>query len=336
MKAAVLLLLVVLCCSAQHAGNATRLMQERRYSEAAAEFEQALAAEPENDTLRIQYATCLFAEERNDAARAQFEMERRRLGDRTGLIYYLGLLDVRAGRFAEAIAKLEPLELNPVFPKAAYYLGLAWSSSGQTARALVALELAARNNPHDSEIHYRLARLYTSTGRTEDANGQYKVYREAREGERVVEQEAPPCLEALRTKPIDEARKICGRVAAPGDAGRLVLLGRLYVQAGAYSDAVDCLREAAKIDPRSFEASHYLGLSLFALKRYPEALIPLQKAAELNPQYFDTLNLLAKTLHVLGRDDEALPVLERAHKLDPSDVQVTAVLQKLRAAAASR
>ena len=56
-----------------HAGKAMQLMQDRRYSEAAVEFEKALAADPNDDTVRIQYATCLFAQERNAVAASSDE-----------------------------------------------------------------------------------------------------------------------------------------------------------------------------------------------------------------------------------------------------------------------
>src|ERR1022692_2813135 len=82
--------------AASHLGKAVRLMQDRLFSEAAAEFEQALAVDPNNDEVRIRYATCLFAQQRDGEARKQFEIERQRLGDRPGLNYYLGRLDLRA------------------------------------------------------------------------------------------------------------------------------------------------------------------------------------------------------------------------------------------------
>src|SRR5580693_4617499 len=98
--------------SASRVGKAVRLMQDRLFSEAAAEFEQALAVDPNNDEVRIQYATCLFAGERNGEARKQFEIERQRLGDRPGLNYFLGRLDLRANDFTSAIKKLAPLKSN--------------------------------------------------------------------------------------------------------------------------------------------------------------------------------------------------------------------------------
>ncbi len=318
--------------AAAHVGKAVRLMQDRRFGEAAAEFEQALAADPNNDAVRIQYATCLFAQERNGEARKQFEIERRRLGDLPGLNYYLGRLDLRDSDFTSAIQKLAPLESNPAFSIVSLYLGLAYLSAGQPERAQECLERAARNNPRDPEVHYRLARFYSTAGRTDDANREYKVYRDLRESQRIAEQEGGLCRDALRTQPIAEARTVCQRIADPHDSRRLILLGQLYSESGAFSDAIDPLRQAVKLDPESFEAWNSLGLSLFRLKRYAEALSPLRKAASLNPQFLDTLTLLASTLHALGDDAGALPVLERAHNLNPDDTKMTAVLEQLRAA----
>lgn len=317
--------------AAAHVGNAVRLMQESHYSEAALEFERALASDPNNDALRIQYATCLFAAERNDDARKQFESERQRLGSTPGIEYYLGLLDLRAEKYASAIGRLKPLEENPAFPRASFYLGQAYLSEGQPDAARASLERAARNNPHDPDVHYRLARVYSTTGRADDANREYAAYRSAREEQRIVEQEAPACMDALQKHETAKSREICQRLAGDSaNATRLVLLGRLYSGAGDFDDAVPPLQRATALDPRLFEAWHFLGLSLYGLHRYQEAVAPLRKAAELNPQYFDTLSLLAKALYAQGDYPAALPVMERAHDLNPADTQLAAVLASLR------
>jgi len=318
--------------ASSHIGKAVRLMQDRLFSEAATQFEQALAEDPNNDVVRIQYATCLFAQQRNDEARKQFEIERQRLGDRPGLNYYLGRLDLRANDFTAAIKKLAPLESDPALSDAAFYLGVAYMSAGQQARALECLERAARNNPRDPQVHYRLGRVYSLAGRTDDADREYKLYRDSQESQRAAEQDGHECKDALRNLPIAEARIVCQRIADPHDARRLILLGELYSQNGAFSEAIEPLRQAVKLDPDSFDAWNSLGRSLFGLKRYREALPPLQKAASLNPEFFSTLTLLASTLHALGDDAAALPVLERAHNLNPDDAQVAARLDQLRAA----
>lgn len=323
--------------SAAHTGKAVRLMQNRSYGEAATEFEQALAADPNDDNVRIQYATCLFAQERNDDARKQFDILRQRRGEWPGLEYYIGLLDFRADNFASAIRGLEPLKTNPAFPKASLYLGLAYQSEGQTKPALENLERAARDNARDPQAHYRLGRLYSTSGRADDAAREYKLYKDLDASQRLAEDYGSACMDALRSRPIALARPICERITdssgdGSNDPGRLTLLGRLYVQAGAFPDALAPLRRAVELDPDSFDAWNYLGVSLYSMRRYQEALTPLRKASALNPLLFDTLNMLAATLHDMGDDVSALPILERAHNLSPDDAAMAGALEKMRAA----
>jgi len=319
-----------------HIGKAVRLMEQRQFDQAAVELEAALAADPNNDQVRIQYATCLFAEERNEEARRQFEIERRRFGDAPGLSYYLGRLDLRANDYASAIQRLAPLESNPAFLKAPLYLGLAYMGAGQPARALECLAVAAKRNPRDPEVHYRLARAYSMANRDDEANREYKLYRETTENQRLAEIGGSDCADALRIRPIAQARVICQPLADPDDSHRLILLGQLYCDHRAFADAVEPLRRATELDPESFDAWQYLGLSLFRLERYAEALPPLRKAASLNPQYFSSLVLLASALHAVGDDAAALPILERAHSLNPDDAQVTSAIERLRANRKSR
>lgn len=314
-----------------HAGAANQLMQNRRYAEAAEEFRQALSLNPNDDTLRVQYATCLFLEESNDEARKQFEILLRRLGDRPGLMYFLGQLDLRANNYASAVRRLEPLAGNSSFPKVPYYLGLAYLSVGENAKALNYLQTAAVLNPRDSEVHYRLARLYSMAGRSDDAGSEYKLYNEVLEEKQIAEQEGHDCMDALKTQPIEKARTVCKPLASSQDVRKMIFAGQLYLGARAFDDALAPLQQAAKLDPKSFDASYSLGATLYGLRRYQEAVPPLENAVALNPRYFDGLNLLAKTYHLLGNDAAALPILERAHSLNPSDHAVGAVLERMRA-----
>jgi tetratricopeptide (TPR) repeat protein len=315
-----------------HAGAAARLMQERRYAEASEEYERSLALDPANDAVRIEYATCLFAQERDQDARAQFEMEIKQLGEQPGLSYYLAQLDIRAYNSEEAIRRLKPLTANPAFPKASFLLGEAYLSAGQQALALQALEQAARDNPTDPEVHYRLGRVYMLANRTADGDREFDLYRQAQQTRRFVEEAGHACMEALRTQPIEQARAVCDRIADSHDAQRMLWLGELYASHGAHAEALGPLRTAAQLDPQLFDAWHNLGRSLYALKRYGEAVPALKKATALNPGYFDTLNLLAAALHASGDDAAALPVLERALALNPTDTAAAAALQRMRAA----
>jgi tetratricopeptide (TPR) repeat protein len=281
--------------------------------------------------VRIQYATCLFEQERNDEARKQFEIERQRKGEWPGLNYYLGRLDLRANDFASAIKRLAPLESDRALSDVSFYLGVAYMSSGQRTPALECLQRAAKKDPRNPDVHYRLGRVYTMVGRTDDANREYQLYRDWLETQQVTDQASRDCKDALHTRPIGVARMVCRAVADPNDSRRLILLGELYSENGAFGDAVEPLQQAVKLAPESFEAWNSLGVSLFRIKRYGEALAPLRKAASLDPQFFSTQAMLAATLHLLGDDTAALPFLERAHSLNPDDAQVTSLLEQLRA-----
>ncbi len=315
-----------------HVAKAARLMEDRLFAEAGAEFELALAEDPNNAPVRLEYGACLFAQGRNDEARQQFETVRRKMGDAPALDYYLGRLDLIAGNFDAAIGELGRIETSAAFPRAGFYLGLAYLSAGRPEEGTKLLEKEAVRNPRDPQVHYRLGRAYSMAGRQQDADKQYQLYRDCRATSRTTEQNVRACVEALRTRAIDQARPVCQAIADPNDPDRLVLLGQLYGESGAYGEAIEPLQRATSLDPGSFEAWHDLGLSLFRLKRYADARAPLERAAALNPNFFETLNLLAATLYVLGDDGAALPVLEKAHNLKPDDPQITAALEQVRAA----
>ncbi|HZU27525.1 MAG TPA: tetratricopeptide repeat protein [Bryobacteraceae bacterium] len=318
--------------TAVHVARATQLMQDRLFAAAGSEFEIALKQEPSNNGVRFQYAACLFAQGRNEEARQQFEAVRRQTGDSPGVNYYLGRLDLLGGDFASAVGKLRAAEADPAFSRAAFYLGLAYLGTGNRAEAIHSLERAATASPRDGQVHYRLARAYSAAGRSDDADREYKLYNDCRNTLRTTEQDVRECAKALRSSRIEEARPVCQRVADPNDPERLVVLAQLYGERGAYDDAIEPLRRAVQIDAESFEAWHDLGLTLFRLKRYGDARAPLERAVALNPEFADTLNLLAATLYVLGDDAAALPVLEKLHSLKPGDAQVSAALERVRAA----
>lgn len=322
--------------STAYAGKAIRLMQERNYRDAAVEFENALAASPNDDDLRVQYAVCLFEQHRDGDARAQFEILRRKKGEWPGLNYYLGILDYRVNDFDSTIRRLQPLE-GSTFPQASYYVGMAYQSEGKAALALENLEHAVKDNPGDPQMHYGLGRAYSMSGRTEDANREYKLYHDLGDSRQLLESYGAACADALHARPIEEARQVCGKIGTaetggPDELAKMLLVGRLYAQAGAFADAVAPLKRAVELDPGSFDGWNFLGRSLFFLHRYQDAIPPLRKTVALNPQYFDALNLLAASLHAQGDDASALPFLERAHNLNPNDAVVTGALEKMRAA----
>lgn len=313
-----------------HLSKGSQLMHEQLFEEAAGEFEQALKARPSDPRAHFEYGVCLLSLGRNDEARAQFEQVRKLAGDSRYVTYYLGRLDLLANDYPSAIKRLSSVAANPPFPDTAFHLGVAYISSGDTENGIKWLERAAKLQPTDYRVHYRLARAYSTAGREQDAAGEYKLYEQYLSQHKNTETEARACTDALRAQS-PTAHDACQKMFDPNDPEKLTLLGQLYGEAGAFQPAIDPLKRAVELDPKSYEAWHDLGLTYFRLQQYKDAREPLEKAVALRPEAYGSVVMLGATLYMLGDDAAALPVLEKAHQLNPGDAQTESVLEKLRA-----
>lgn len=314
-----------------HLARGSQLMQDRLFEAAAKELEQAVKLKPSDPRARYQFAVCLLSLGRNDEARREFEQVRQRKGESPYITYYLGRLDLLANDYASAVKRLSSVAEKPPFPDTAFHLGVAYISSGDAEAGTEWLETAAKLQPRDYRVHYRLARAYSSDGREHDADREFGLYTRLRDEHKGTEKETRDCAGALRTEPMDAAREVCHRMFDPNDAEKLTLLGQLFGDAGKFGEALDPLKRAVQLDPNSFEAWHNLGVTYFRLQQYPEARAPLETAVKLRPDFYGSVVLLGATLYMLGDDDAALPVLERAHRLNPADTQTADVLEQLRA-----
>ncbi|HWG21895.1 MAG TPA: tetratricopeptide repeat protein [Terracidiphilus sp.] len=315
-----------------HLSRGAQLMHDQLFDAAAGEFEKALALHPADPRAHFQYAVCLLSLGRNDEARREFEKVQKLAGESRYVTYYLGRIDLLSNDYASAIQRFRSLAENPPYPDTAFYLGVAYVSSGDGNDGTKWLERAAKLQPGDYRVHYRLARAYSSAGREQDASREYSLYNKLLNQHKSTETEVRACADALRTQPISAAaQEVCQRMFDPNDPEKLTLLGQLYGDAGAYEKALDPLTRAVQLDPNSYEAWHNLGLTYFRLQRYKEARAPLEKATALRPEAYGSVVILGATLYMLGDDEAALPVLEHAHRLNPGDAQTTAVLEKLRA-----
>jgi Flp pilus assembly protein TadD len=314
-----------------HLGHGTQLMQDNLFEAAAGEFEQAVAANPKDPGAHFQFAVCLLALGRNDEARTQFLQVQKLAGDSPYLEYYLGRLDLLSNDYLSAIKRLSSVVENPPFPDTAFHLGLAYVSAGDVTSGIKWLERGAKLSPNDYRAHYRLGRAYSSAGREQDAARELDLYTRLRDEHKNNEKDVRDCAGALQTQPLPAAREVCHRMFDPNDPEKLTLLAQLYGDAGAFDDALDPLKRAVQLDPKSFDAWHNLGVTYFRLQRYAEARAPIEKAVALRPEFYGSVVLLGATLYMLGEDDAALPVLEQAHRLNPSDAQTTQVLEQLRA-----
>jgi tetratricopeptide (TPR) repeat protein len=98
-------------------------------------------------------------------------------------------------------------------------------------------------------------------------------------------------------------------------------LGRLYIDAGRYPEAIEESRKCLAIKPDHYSALNNLGVALDHTGRYDEAIQALNQALELKPDYVDALQNLANSLRSVGRYPEALEKMEYALRLKPDNAE---------------
>ena len=309
-----------------HVGKGYEFEKDQRFSNAAAEFEAALALDPRLSRARYQLAVCYFALGRHDDARREFVRLRAETHSHPSVIYFLGRLDLVDHNLDSAIHELQSVVADPPFPDTAYYLGSAYLDKGDLPSAEQWLKRAGPLNPRDFRIPDHLARIYQRQGHSAEAEREYTESAKLRGNYNQGAEDGVKCSRALESGEQEAARDVCAKLDQPNDPDRLTVLGMIYGRHGRYADAVEPLRRAAELDPDSYEIEHNLGLTYFRLQRYQEARGPLERAVALRPDFFDSNALLGATLFALEQDSAAYGVLDHAHRLNPDDVDTKQLL----------
>ncbi len=304
-----------------HLGKGYEALKQERYDAAAEEFRAALALDPSlTERARFPLAIALFEAHQPEAARREFEQVRRETGDHPNVLYYLGRLDLDERNFPAAIRNLTQAAAKPPFPDTPYYLGFAYFKQGNLVTAERWLKQAARANAGDSRIPYRLALLYRKQGRTAEAEKARALSARLRQQDSRQSQLRMECRQKLDQGQREEARNLCRQLYDPEDADALTELGTIYAQHGDLEDALEPLRRAAEVAPKSPQVQYNLALAYYQLNRFAEARIPLAGAVQRWPDLFQLNALYGAVLYKLGDYSLAYQALGRAHKLNSQDV----------------
>jgi tetratricopeptide (TPR) repeat protein len=123
--------------------------------EAQAYFQKALAIEPENKYLRVNYARSLATGGKIPEAIQAYSSLVQDYPQEYILFQYLGIAYGVAGDYANAIKNLEQaVSLNPT-PTAYFNLGVAYKETGEIAEAIRALEIYLENPTGEDEASIR-------------------------------------------------------------------------------------------------------------------------------------------------------------------------------------
>lgn len=128
-------------------------------------------------------------------------------------------------------------------------------------------------------------------------------------------------LSLLNQGQIDAAIEVLKELSNqyPSHIDTLDALGVAYYRAQKPAEAVDCLKRAIQLAPKTALLYHHLGPALRALCRYDDAILTYQKALELSPNEAETLNNFANLYRDLGQFDLAIQYYRCALESQPTN-----------------
>lgn len=155
------------------------LLEQFRFSDAAAEFERVVELRPESAAAHLNLGIAWFNERDFAAARASFA--RARDLDPGGLHadYNLGLIEKLEGNTEAALDAFERVAAaDPGDSMTQYYLGAAYAALGRLDAAERALRAAIQLQPEHESAHFSLGNVLVRAGRREEGRAQLMRFQE--------------------------------------------------------------------------------------------------------------------------------------------------------------
>jgi tetratricopeptide (TPR) repeat protein len=237
-----------------------------------------------------------------------------------GIHLNLGIAEFKQGNFAAAI---EPLRAavaaqNASSVQARLLLGLSYYGSKQFAEASNDLELSAKSDLDNAELHKLLAHSCLWAKKYSCAFEQFQWIEQKEPGSAASHMLIGEALDGLGRTPEAVVEFQTAVSSAPREPGVNFGLGYLYWKQHQYDDAKSAFETELSVDPANPQALAYLG-DIEMKKSDPEKAISLfEKALQLKDDiriaYADLGAIYTEQRHY----QDALAALQRAVNLDPA------------------
>ncbi len=355
--------------AAPHSATASIYTQQRRYEDAAKEFQEALRLNPQDQAATGSYIRLLLLQGQSQAAFPYAEEYQRKYPNTFDGCYLLGVVDRELGKYAKATTLLEQaVKMNPEHYFARYNLGLAYAKTGDVAAAREQLEKAVHLEPNSAEAHFQLAAVLRSLSLPDEAKAQLILYQglmasrgqndvaaaKANEARELLKKgEAQGAVELYRQAiekdsndahlyydlaiALERAGDQQGELQAisktieldPTFAAAHNQLGLLRMQAGKTVEGEKEFKTAIDLNPHEVEAHNNLGILYGQQDRDSEAAQLFRAAIENDPGYAPSYVNLAVALASQSKFKEAEAALEKALGLEPDNPQTRALLTRV-------
>jgi tetratricopeptide (TPR) repeat protein len=141
---------------------------------AVALFRAASQANPKEPGVHFGLGYLLWAQKKYPEAAQEFQAELANDPNHVQSVEYLADSDVQMNQMDAAKPLLEKVvKINPALPLVHLDLGIVYTEADRKLDALRELSAAAKLDPKDVDVHWRLGRLYRSMGRKDEAKAEF-------------------------------------------------------------------------------------------------------------------------------------------------------------------
>jgi Tfp pilus assembly protein PilF len=344
-----------------HNNQGLLLLSQGKFDEAVREFETAIAAEEDLNTVRLNLARAYFKKKDFRAATVALNEHLKRQPRSKEAENLLGNIAMDQGHMDEAEARFKrALEYEANYTDARNSLGILYDRLGRTADALREFSRVVAVDDDYAEAYNNIGVIHKNQGRIDDAiaafqkaiavdpefSGSYSnlalVY-EVRGDFKAAEDQFRAALRrdpenvAVRTNyggllylqgRFEDARTELEKAVATDSryASAHNNLGAVYGKLGRSSDEIAAYRKAIEIDPNYADVHHNFGLTLLKQGNFKEGETELRRSLTIDPRYGPAYLTLAR--HLLGRRQAtaAVELLVRGVRELPKDAEIQSLL----------
>ncbi len=313
------------------------LFQQKKYAEAAVQFEKVIDANPAHPAGYYMLALCQIQLNQLNDARKNLEMAQKLLKaqgqEHFGIYYQFAVIAMKEkdyARVTEMVSKALPLATNPGDKGMALKLrARAYYEQGQLEQTVRDLEQARKLLPDDTSILYFLGRI---AFRQKDYARAYQILNEAYTRAPNSREIARLLLEAaVLQREFERAVEIAEPLVQRGvqDPSVLFHLGTAYLALKRYADAATVFAQLPDTHP--FKLFN-LAQALVAMKKWDEAervLKQWQAQAPDNPKVYELLGYVYENKK---QPKAALENYEKAFQLSNGDARYKEMIERAKKA----
>ncbi len=166
----------------RQANRGVALLEQFRFTEAAAAFEEVVRAVPDSAAGYVNLGIAYFNERDFERSRAALEKAKTIAPEIPYVHYNLGLIDKLQGNTEAAIVAFEKVAaLDPSDSMTLYYLGTLYANVGRLEDAEATLRRTLALAPNNESAHFSLGNVLIRQGRRDEGQRELLVFRELKE-----------------------------------------------------------------------------------------------------------------------------------------------------------